>query len=613
VLLLVMLLGVNLEPVKRKPELPLLTDVSPDDAKEVFEERESRDIFRKVHTNVQPLEVPLPELPNARPPDPQEDIPEEKPLAVPGRRLPLDDISDIPEDLITAPGVRGVMGLGSTVRPGAYTLRGDKGARLKAAKRGGGGPDTESAVERALAWLHRNRSAAGFWESGGKGETRVYRNYRPAMTGFAVLAFLGAGYTHKGGHKYGEDVRKALEWLVTHQSLDGSFDAGSAKCCYTQAVVTLALAEAVAMSGGYSSSKNDFDRKLRAAAQKGADFAVKSQKAYAGWDYRPRGGESDTSITVWNCMALKSARFAGLKVDGSAFQGIVSWLNRAQYMGEGEGTGSKWAGGRFAYRSRGKRLYRRGRLRTVMHPAGLMMRVMTGTARDRREAFGPANLLLTLVPRDAAKKLSEDRMREMVDAFVRKRFMIWEALDEDQRARITAEAETAVVAFPRTPEAYIRRYYGSRWQRLTEGQRAAALETARRAVASYPRTGEEYIDRHYRRWKTFSAEQKKQQRDYARRAIERELYGKGFPRSIYFLYHSSLAMFQMGGDYWKSWNPHMKRELLTSQAREGADDGSWSPRPGLGMCYCRGKTMSTALGAMTLEVYYRYLRIYDKK
>ncbi len=72
-----------------------------------------------------------------------------------------------------------------------------------------------------------------------------------------------------------------------------------------------------------------------------------------------------------------------------------------------------------------------------------------------------------------------------------------------------------------------------------------------------------------------------------------------------------VAQLKMGGKHWQAWNPEMKKTLLELQEKKGADDGSWAPSQGYGMCACVGRTMSTALGAMTLEVYYRYLRIYE--
>ena len=45
--------------------------------------------------------MPLPEVPEAKPPDPLEDIPVENPELLPGNPRPLMDISDIPLEALT--------------------------------------------------------------------------------------------------------------------------------------------------------------------------------------------------------------------------------------------------------------------------------------------------------------------------------------------------------------------------------------------------------------------------------------------------------------------------------------------------------------------------------
>ena len=81
-----------------------------------------------------------------------------------------------------------------------------------------------------------------------------------------------------------------------------------------------------------------------------------------------------------------------------------------------------------------------------------------------------------------------------------------------------------------------------------------------------------------------------------------------FPR----LYLGTLSMFQVGGTGWDAWNAGLKKGLLEAQDKSGGDaDGSWEPpagRPGGEP----GRASATALGAMSLEVYYRYLPIYKR-
>jgi hypothetical protein len=102
--------------------------------------------------------------------------------------------------------------------------------------------------------------------------------------------------------------------------------------------------------------------------------------------------------------------------------------------------------------------------------------------------------------------------------------------------------------------------------------------------------------------------------DWRRAATSRKGSAVG-DYGFYYWYYATLAMFQQGGESWKKWNAGMKKVLLRHQRRGGPKDGStrdsdgswnpasWADRSG-------GRVMSTALGALTLEVYYRYLPMY---
>ncbi len=77
--------------------------------------------------------------------------------------------------------------------------------------------------------------------------------------------------------------------------------------------------------------------------------------------------------------------------------------------------------------------------------------------------------------------------------------------------------------------------------------------------------------------------------------------------NLYSWYYASYALFQFGGRPWKRWNEALKTTLLENQRRDGDEDGSWDPIGEWGRA--GGRVYSTALGAMTLEVYYRYVRV----
>jgi hypothetical protein len=76
---------------------------------------------------------------------------------------------------------------------------------------------------------------------------------------------------------------------------------------------------------------------------------------------------------------------------------------------------------------------------------------------------------------------------------------------------------------------------------------------------------------------------------------------------MYYTYYTTLLMFQMGGDHWKKWNEGMKKMLLDNQRKDGDFDGSWdalSPWEKKA-----GRAYTTALGCLSLEVYYRYMKL----
>ena len=76
--------------------------------------------------------------------------------------------------------------------------------------------------------------------------------------------------------------------------------------------------------------------------------------------------------------------------------------------------------------------------------------------------------------------------------------------------------------------------------------------------------------------------------------------------NAYTWYYATLASFHAGGPQWEAWNSQLQAALLPLQRRESSGlDGSWDPDPVWGGH--GGRVYSTAMAAMTLEVYYRHL------
>ncbi len=79
---------------------------------------------------------------------------------------------------------------------------------------------------------------------------------------------------------------------------------------------------------------------------------------------------------------------------------------------------------------------------------------------------------------------------------------------------------------------------------------------------------------------------------------------------FYYWYYASLALYQYDGPLgpkWRAWNKEMKRAIVDHQNRGKGEcrHGSWEP---VGRWCCEGgRVYATAINALTLEVYYRYV------
>ncbi|MDA0323767.1 MAG: terpene cyclase/mutase family protein [Verrucomicrobia bacterium] len=74
-------------------------------------------------------------------------------------------------------------------------------------------------------------------------------------------------------------------------------------------------------------------------------------------------------------------------------------------------------------------------------------------------------------------------------------------------------------------------------------------------------------------------------------------------KDFYYWYYATYAMHNMGGEYRIWWNRRMRDVLLDNQSRRGHQAGSWDPE---GSSFNAGRVYSTSLGALCMEVYYRY-------
>ena len=82
------------------------------------------------------------------------------------------------------------------------------------------------------------------------------------------------------------------------------------------------------------------------------------------------------------------------------------------------------------------------------------------------------------------------------------------------------------------------------------------------------------------------------------------------PKDVYYNYYGTQVLFQVGGKQWKDWNARMREYLINSQEKDGHMAGSWW-FPGDSSNQTGGRLYVTAMACLTLEVYYRYMPVYE--
>src|ERR1043166_8870598 len=133
---------------------------------------------------------------------------------------------------------------------------------------------------------------------------------RVEATALALLAFLGAGYSHLskdeyGGICYGEVVAKAIVWLADRQRQLGSFEPADS---VADVVAACALSEAYGMT---------------------ASQALKDP-AQAAIDRVAAAPFKDARGAIWKGITLKSAELSELHFPGKSYEGILEALKTGE-------------------------------------------------------------------------------------------------------------------------------------------------------------------------------------------------------------------------------------------------------------------------------------------
>ena len=180
-------------------------------------------------------------------------------------------------------------------------------------------PELDEAIARGLVFLASQQNDDGSFGDGAWGRG-------VAVTALAGLAFMADGHM-PGRGRYGEQVRRAMEYVLSRSGDSGLLaDDQAPSPMYGHGFAALFLGEIYGMSGGDEA----LQERLHEALVKAVRLIERSQNDEGGWRYNPVPFDADTSVTICQVMALRSARNAGIEVSGQVIDRAVDYVRRCQ-------------------------------------------------------------------------------------------------------------------------------------------------------------------------------------------------------------------------------------------------------------------------------------------
>lgn len=183
--------------------------------------------------------------------------------------------------------------------------------------------EVDDAIDRGIEFLLSQQD-----ETGAIGD----RSHRTAMTSLGIMALASVGTTAGEDSERGRALKKALDFVLAEANVnsEGYLGAKDGSRMYGHGIITLMLSEMLGMGGD-----EEQDEKIHQRCQQGIDLILKSQRQrkpavyQGGWRYQPDSVDSDLSVSVWQVMALRSAKTDGLDVPEQAIAQAIDYFKRS--------------------------------------------------------------------------------------------------------------------------------------------------------------------------------------------------------------------------------------------------------------------------------------------
>ncbi len=181
----------------------------------------------------------------------------------------------------------------------------------------------DAAVDKAISYLVSQQRQDGAITS---------KNHETAMSSLAIMAMAGVGHQPSDDTEAGRAMRQALEYVLRDDRQDnqGYFGRADRSRMYGHGIVTLMLTEMLGMA-----ATDEQDARIHEKLQQAIDVILSAQSQpkppaqRGGWRYEPNDNDADLSVSVWQVMALRSAKNDGLQVPVTSIDEAVEYLRRS--------------------------------------------------------------------------------------------------------------------------------------------------------------------------------------------------------------------------------------------------------------------------------------------
>ncbi|MFN3192628.1 MAG: prenyltransferase/squalene oxidase repeat-containing protein [Aureliella sp.] len=160
----------------------------------------------------------------------------------------------------------------------------------------------------------------------------VDRQHDTTMSALSIMAMASIGVTPSVESPEGIAAREALDFVLRPDRQDdkGYFGNRDGSRMYGHGITTLMLTEMLGMG-----ANAEQDLRIHDQCQRAIDLILSAQKQrknsryQGGWRYTPNSNDADLSVSVWQLLALRSAKNDGLEVPVEAIEKAVTYLNNS--------------------------------------------------------------------------------------------------------------------------------------------------------------------------------------------------------------------------------------------------------------------------------------------